>query len=175
MMSAEWEQQRSAFNHGWLKNRLVVCLLRCKRAASGAVQDDMARADLRQLVDGWEAVRQTGAMILEEIDRRLSAEITPTREDMAAFGRDVAHYLLEIERRRWVTLRKPLARSAEAVMSLSALNDVMVVVRRLLLEREVLPAMSHLSKLESQARKLAADFSALTVCRDIILYANDHA
>jgi|GEM_PF-4473667 len=173
MMKNEWERQRSAFNHGWLKNQLITCVLRCKRVADEVVEDDMARVDLFELVNKWESFHQLATQVLEEIEFRLSGPVSPATKDALIFGEMPCRYLLEVERLRWRQLSNAQARVCEAEDCLCIFDAEIRRTRTHLQSCTTFPDPELLSQLEACARSLGAQFSSLTLCRDTILATDD--
>lgn len=175
MVNSEWERQRSAFNHGWLKNRLVACLLRCKRVADGMVQDDLAQDDLRELLCSWEVVRPSALQVLLEHEYRVHNAISPSSRDISALGESTCRYLLEVDRLRWLHLTNAEKAGKEALNALEDADEEIRRSRTLLQGSGTMPDTVMLRNLEERARRLGALFSSLTLSHDTILAADEIA
>jgi|JI9StandDraft_2_1071091.scaffolds.fasta_scaffold371791_1 hypothetical protein len=174
MMNHDWERQRSIFNHGWLKNRLVACLLRCKRVASGLVQDDNAKSDLFDLLIGWEAVRPSAVQVLLEMESRVHNSLDPLSSDSLALGEPTCRYLLEVDRLRWLQLTNAEKLGKDASKALEDIDDVTRRTRTRLQDSGTMPDAEMLRDLEERARRLGGLFSSLTLCQDSILSADEY-
>lgn len=174
MMNGEWERQRSAFNHGWLGNRLVACLLRCKRVASGLVQDDNAQSDLFDLLMGWEAVRRSAVQVLLEMELRVHNALDPLSSDSSALGEPTCRYLLEVDRLRWLQLTNAEKLGKDASKALEDIDNVIGRARTRLQDSGTMPDAEMLRGLEERARRLGGLFSSLTLCQDSILSADEY-
>lgn len=172
-MNGEWERQRSAFNHGWLKNRLVTCLLRCKRVASGLVQDDIAQDDLLELLNGWELARLGAVQVLSEMESRVHHAVVPSSNDSLALGESTCRYLLEVDRLRWLQLTNAEMLGEEALRALGDIDDEIMRTRLWLQDSGTMPDSELLRNLEERARRLGALFSSLTLCQDSIITSDE--
>jgi len=174
MRKGDWDRQRSEFNHGWLKNRFVTCVLRCKRVAEGVVEDDMACEDLYELVSGWDSLRRSATQILSEMESRIAAPVLPSSEDVLILGESTCRYLLEVERQRWLQLSNACSRVREAEESLKAFDDEVRRIRPHIDGSEAFPAAGTLSQLEERARRLGVEYSSLSLCEDTVLAADEY-
>jgi hypothetical protein len=168
MMSTDWQRKRSDFNHGWLKNRLLVALLKFMRVASGQVEDRDAEDALARLIAEWRGMRGTVCSLLDFIEQRTTKPMQPCLQDVRIFGDDAAEYLLEVERQTW------LCRSGATHTTIKARSEVETLDRTMDALSQALSArvcsLQHLLENCLHAgRRLAERFSQLSVPRDFIL------
>lgn len=167
-MATEWEQERSNFNHAWLKNRLVVGLLKCLRVLSGHVEDRDAWQSLSSVTRDWKAMSGRVYLLLDFAVRRTSFPIEPERFDAEVLGLDPCAYLLEVERSLWLSRNKPVERIANARFALGALDSALADTGRFLGSGDA-PSSDCIEACLSAARELGDALSKLTVPRDRIL------
>lgn len=168
MMHAEWEQSRSAFNHGWLKNRLIVGLMKCVRVARGQVEDQDSWRNLSGLVADWDQMREIAALLIGFLRDRVSNPIPPDRNDVLLFGREASAFLLEIERRRWLACTHAAEKLPVIEEALASLDQQIQQ-----LGASPLPISSESRRRIEDclvaARRLGENFSGIAVPRDFIL------
>ncbi len=169
MMSRDWQRSRSDFNHGWLKNRLLVGLLKCVRVASGQVEDQQTWQARSVLIREWREMRKIATSLLEAIEERIAAPATPQPGDSEALGVQPCYYMLEVERQLWLARNSSANRLAEARRHLAALDRKLSELDALTSTNLQAPEACLLNECVNAARGLGEQFSKLTVPRDCIL------
>lgn len=167
-MATEWEQERSNFNHAWLKNRLVVGLMKCLRVLSGHVEDREAWQSLSSVTRDWKTMSGRVNLLLDFAERRTSLPIEPERIDAEVLGIEPSAYLLEVERRVWLHRNKAVESIALARSALGALDSALADIGQFL-GAGYAPSRDSIEACLSAARELGDAFSKLTVPRDRIL------
>jgi len=168
MMAEIWEKRRSYFNHAWLKNRLLVGLMKCTRVASGEVEDADAWRSLANLIDEWGRMRGVAAAVLDFLQERIACEIIPDANDVSVFGSEVCIFLMEVERQRWLVREQAEKQHSESRAALASLDrELDQLGAALALEPDAPPY--RLQESIGAASRLAKSISRLEVPRDIIL------
>ena len=169
MMSQEWQRARSEFNHGWLKNRLLVGLLKFMRVAEGQVEDHEAATTLNTLLAQWSEMRSEASRLLQMVEERITIPIEPKVNDATILSEDGCRFLLEVERQVWLTREQVPNRLAETRQHLEAIDLNLARLNTALLDGELESHLSSLADCVKAVRGLGEQFSKLTVPRDYIL------
>lgn len=169
MRNQDWQRARSEFNHGWLKNRLLVGLLKCMRVAEGQVEDREVVRTLAMLLNQWPEMRSEAARLLRMVEERIVAPMDPQTSDAAVLSADDCRFLLEVERQLWLVREQAPSRLAEARQLLEAINQDLTKLNEAALDGELKSQLSNLEACVKAARGLGEQFSKLTVPRDCIL------
>lgn len=167
-MDAQWEQRRSSFNHGWLKNRLIVGLMKCVRVARGQVEDQDSWRNLSCLVADWDQMREIAVSLVAFLRHRVSNPISPDQNDVLLLGRETSAFLLEVERRRWLACTHAAEKLLVIEEALASLDQQLqrIGASSLPLSSE---SRRRIEDCLVAARRLGENFSGLAVPRDFIL------
>lgn len=168
MMSADWQRARSDFNHGWLRNRLLVTLLKCMRIVSGQVEDGDAGGALGRLIAEWNVMHGKARSLLDHMNLRITAPMEPTAADVAICGDNLASFLLEVERQRWLSHTSARERVEDALREIAELDRTLGALAPCL-EEPLGTLTDLLDDSMHAARKVAERFSQLTIPRDFII------
>ncbi len=163
-MTERWESQRSRFNHGWLKNQLIVALRKAIQVQSGLVVNDRAQVDLLHTLKQWSTQRTDAERVLDEVRSSLS-ESGPTVDETA--DERLKRIVNEVERQRWVQQEQPEAKWRTAQLALFHLDRALCSA--LPMDAVDVPALGlkDLSHVLEAASRVGAAFSGLTLCRSL--------
>jgi len=167
-MTLDWQRAKSDFNHAWLKNRLVVGLMKCLRVHSGQVEDRHAGDALARLIAEWREMRGAACSLLDFIEQRTAKPIPPSPHDVSMFGVDTAAFLLEVERQRWLSHSSVNDSASEARREIEDLDRALSTLSSALTSRGN-TFQTLIEDCLDAGRRLAERFSRLTVPRDFII------
>lgn len=148
MNATEWNRARSDFNHGWLKNRLIVSLFRASRILSGAVTDESGLDVLKSLLTQWPE-RKVEADDL--IDSYLSYENTAPLSK----SEECIQYLHTVALQRWQETEHPVQKASAAGDALKELDEEIQAITGL--------SPDAVERLHAKAQKLAKALSDLSI------------
>jgi hypothetical protein len=151
MTTAEWNRARSDFNHGWLKNRLIVALHKASRILSGAVEDDTGLRSLRSLLAEWPEHSEAVRRLIERYSHGMGTPITTVAGDADDFVRAVAQS-------RWNATEDPGVKMKEAKSALREMDALVEYTTDLTPES--------VAALHDNAQRLATALSSLSVFSD---------
>ena len=160
-MTEQWETRRSRFNHGWLKNQLIVALRKAIQVRAGLVVNDHAQADLLGTLGQWSTQREAAERILDAVQSCLR-ELTPVPEETT--DERVKRFVNEVERKRWLQDEQPFARWEAARIALSSLDEAVRPVLHVEGGRALELDLPQMRRLLALADKLGETFSGLTLC-----------
>ncbi len=171
-MTEQWEARRSRFNHGWLKNQLIVALHKAIQVRAGLVVNDHAQADLLGTLWQWSTQRVAAERVLDAVKSRLH-ELAPVPEETT--DERMSRLVNEVERQRWLQDEQPVARLEAAQVAISSLDEA---VRSVLhVEGGQAPELElpQLRRLLALSGKLGEAFSGLTLCWSLESVEGVHA
>jgi len=148
MRPLEWNRARSDFNHGWLKNRLIVTLYRAQRILSGAVLDDTGLDVLKNLLAEWpERFREAVELIRHHASySSMSAQVESDAE---------ADYAAVVSFIRRQEEEKPEIKGRLATETLDVLDKEIHAAKEL--------STANIQRLIDKARRLADAISSLSL------------
>lgn len=168
MRSQEWQRKRSDFNHGWLKNRLIVGLIKCLRVVEGRVGDQNMLQAMSDLLDEWPRMRSRIEEVLAFAESFLSAPIPTDASDVAWLGEENCAFLLEVERQIWLGRDHVDRQLLASRMAVVELNDALCELHQPI-SVGIAPTKAQVEGCLTAARELATHISRLSVPRDQVL------
>jgi len=127
MRVAEWNRARSDFNHGWLKNRLIVALFRAERILSGAVVDEGGLCNLEVLLEEWPERSRDASELINSYSR------IPNLVH-GEHGDDEVIFLQAVALERWRQIEKPEEKVKGSTEALGDLDEEIRGCSRLTIE-----------------------------------------
>jgi hypothetical protein len=159
-----WGRPRSDFNHGWLKNRLIVALSKAQNVLSGAVEDEFIWEDLLCLLAEWGERRLDAERILLEYRARVSPKGFVYVKPLSGLDSATRDWLAQLIESRWEEREEPGKRLAKAEEALRVFDEKAAITFRTLSESRE-GNRSDFSEIVEifrvAARKLADAFSQL--------------
>ena len=167
VMKIAWEQNRSRFNHDWLKNQLIAVVLKYKQVRVGLVDNANAKSDLVERLQQWPEYRRIAQSVITQVEIALDAQ---SPSSSGPIKNDVAAYIglaNEIERQRWILGNNP-QQAVDAARKAILCMDYAVFST---LSSSSFSNAEELQPLLDEAIKLSQTFTQLTLCRQIPLPA----
>ena len=170
MKTRSWNQLRSDFNHGWLRNRLLIALCKAQNVLDGKVVDRTIWAQLEQLLTEWQEWR----IVVRDLISGFRVSGSPARAVISpAFSTldaNVRDWLGSVADQRWEAAEQPATRMERAFEALNDFEREAATVQGLLarlLKEDSQPkaANARLGSFLNSARALAGAISSLDPSR----------
>jgi uncharacterized protein YicC (UPF0701 family) len=162
-----WCRTRSDFNHGWLKNRLIVALSRARKVVEGMVLDDDIWNDLSILLAEWHVRKSEVIGVLHNYPEAASLRRMVENELGGNIDQELANWLADLSHRRWSESENSEDRLSKALKAIAALDSQVSVVQELLPNAQRKQSLNELTneliKLQIAASYLGNAISALSI------------
>ena len=168
-MHGSWEQARSHFNHGWLKNQFIAVLLKCRQVQQRTVLNDSAQQDLQARLAQWPDERRAADAVVAEVQAAVEQEL---RDEIdVSVDTRVVRLANELERRRWISALDPCSAAAAARVAIdeldASINHALQVMRPSTEPTSIGIDGDTLGCLLDSAQRASEAFSRLTLCHSI--------
>ena len=161
-----WNQSRSDFNHGWLKNRLLIALCKAQNVLSGKVEDHTIWEHLSKLLGEWNERREDARRLISGFRVSASPARVVATATFAALDENLKSWLADLADRRWEATEHPTVRVERTFAAFDAFDQRAAGFQSILsrmksgeLQQEA--ARPHLADFLTSARALADAISDL--------------
>lgn len=107
MNTVEWKKERSDFNHGWLKNRLLITLSRAQKVLDGKVKDELIWEDLTIILSEWPTQRMKVERVLNTYLNALSPKSFIENSSLLRCEAEIMEWLTDLSHKHWLNSECP--------------------------------------------------------------------